>query len=246
MGLCRSGVSTSATAKPGETSDPGVATARNDAIYANARQALYATIEEAAIDAILPKRLGIRTRARDRNDYLAHPSSGEAIRREDAAIVRSLYPLKRPRIQMVVSDGLNANAVNENLRALVPPLRQLLSQSGNDLGDRDIMIENGRVRAGYHVGELLDSEVIIHLIGERPGTGLNTLSAYVTYGRDVEGQSRWGPGFDHSWTTAVCGIHPRGKPPSRAANELGRLVDRILKEKRSGVALGSPRSGQID
>jgi len=89
----------------------------------------------------------------------------------------------------------------------------------------------------------LDAEMIIHLIGERPGTGINTLSAYLTYGLDEKGQSRWGarsaPEFDHSWTTAVCGIHRRGKSPERAVEEIARLVDRMFAERSSGVALRS-------
>jgi ethanolamine ammonia-lyase small subunit len=36
----------------------------------------------------------------------------------DVAMVRGLYSLSRPEVQIVISDGLNANAVNEQLRAL--------------------------------------------------------------------------------------------------------------------------------
>ena len=93
------------------------------------------------------------------------------------------------------------------------------------------------MRAGYHVGALLQPEVIVHIIGERPGTGLNALSAYLTYGRDAAGSSRWQPELDHSCTTAVCSIHPKGKPPADAAREIGRGVARILEQKTSGVAL---------
>jgi ethanolamine ammonia-lyase small subunit len=81
---------------------------------------------------------------------------------------------------------------------------------------------------------------VIHLIGERPGTGLNTLSAYVTYGRDEAGAFRWSRELPHSATTAVCGIHPKGKPADAAVAEVSRLVARIFKERRSGVALESP------
>jgi ethanolamine ammonia-lyase large subunit len=98
------------------------------------------------------------------------------------------------------------------------------------------------VRAGYHVGALLDVDVVVHLIGERPGTGLNTLSAYLTYGRDPRGQSRWRPDLDHAATTAICGIHRRGKPPQTAAQEIVHTVARMLEERRSGVALGGGRS----
>jgi ethanolamine ammonia-lyase small subunit len=144
-------------------------------------------------------------------------------------------------VQIVVSDGLNANAVNENLRSVLPGVRHELLAAGHHLSEIDLVIENGRVRAGYHIGSLLEAEMIIHLIGERPGTGINTLSAYLTYGLDDKGQSRWGSpwasGFDHSLTTAVCGIHRRGKAPERAVEEIVRLVDRMFTERCSGVVL---------
>jgi len=100
-----------------------------------------------------------------------------------------------------------------------------------------VVIDNGRVRAGYHVCALLDPDIVVHFIGERPGTGLDTLSAYLTYGRDSQGRSRWRPDLDHSVTTAICGIHRRGKPPELAAEEIARTVLRMLAERRSGVAL---------
>ena len=68
-------------------------------------------------------------------------------------------------------------------------------------------------------------------------TGLNTLSAYVTYGRDESGQARWSRQLDHSATTAICGIHPKGKPPHAAAEEIAGTVARIMEQRRSGVAL---------
>jgi ethanolamine ammonia-lyase small subunit len=77
------------------------------------------------------------------------------------------------------------------------------------------------------------------LIGERPGTGLNTLSAYLTYGRDEMGRSRWNRNLDHAATTAICGIHPRAKAPHSAAAETARTVGQILRHKKSGVALTS-------
>jgi ethanolamine ammonia-lyase small subunit len=107
------------------------------------------------------------------------------------------------------------------------------------LGEVDIVIKNGRVRAGYHIGTLLEVEIVIHLIGERPGTGLDTVSAYLTYDRDPEGHSRWCPELDHACTTAVCGIHRRGKPPAVAAQEIVRKVKRMFEERCSGVALGA-------
>jgi ethanolamine ammonia-lyase small subunit len=143
---------------------------------------------------------------------------------------------------MVVSDGLSANAVNEQLRFVLPRLRHMLAASGCAVVPADVVVRNGRVRVGYEIGALRGAEVVVHLIGERPGTGLNAMSAYLTYGRDQSGQLRWTRALDHSATTAICGIHPRGKAPEAAVDEIARVVARILAERRSGVSLGAARA----
>jgi ethanolamine ammonia-lyase large subunit len=213
---------------------------RLEAIYHHARQALYATLDDGVIRDACPRSLRVATTAVDRDDYLSHPSRGERIREDDARLVTQVYALRPsrhpPQVQIVVSDGLNASALNEHLRALVPPLRRLLAQADVHLGEVDVIVRNGRVRAGYHVGALIDPMAIVHFIGERPGTGLNTVSAYLTYGRDLAGGSRWSPQLDHSWTTAVCGIHERGTPPAAAAIEIATVVRRMIEQRRSGVA----------
>jgi ethanolamine ammonia-lyase large subunit len=215
---------------------PPEAATRLEGIYAHARRALYAALDEGLVREVSPRHLRARTEARDREQYLSEPASGERLRAESAALVAALYTQKRPRVQLVLSDGLNADALNENLRAVLPRLRRGLGEAGLHVGEVDVVVTNGRVRAGYHAGELLGVDVVVHLIGERPGTGLNTLSAYVTYGRDEAGRSRWSPSLDHSCTTAVCGVHPRGKRPDAAVEEVVRCVVRSLEEGRSGVA----------
>jgi ethanolamine ammonia-lyase large subunit len=225
----------------GYEAPPEVA-ARLDAIYNHARRALYAALDDGVIREVSPRHLRVRA-ARDREQYLADPPAGERLHSEGAGRVASLYASRPPQVQLVLSDGLNADALNENLRAVLPRLRRGLAESGLHVGPVDVVVTNGRVRAGYHVGELLGAEVIVHLIGERPGTGLNTLSAYITYGRDEAGSLRWSPGLDHACTTAVCGIHPRGKRPDAAADEILGCVIRMFEERRSGVALNLRGSG---
>jgi ethanolamine ammonia-lyase large subunit len=225
----------------GDYADPAGAVSRIEAIYSHARSTLYAICDDRVIADSSPRHVQVRTKSTDREDYLSHPATGELLRDEDAARVSTLYPSRRPRVQMVVSDGLNANAINENLRSVLPALRRQLIASGNHVGETDVVIENGRVRAGYHVGALLDAEVIVHLIGERPGTGLDTMSAYLTYGLDREGRSRWRTSFDHSSTTAVCGINRRGKAPDTAVDEIAQLVNRMFEQRCSGIELNLNR-----
>jgi ethanolamine ammonia-lyase large subunit len=221
---------------------PPQSDARLEAIYTHARRALYASLDDGVIADAAPHSLRARTTATSRDDYLAHPAAGERLRTEDARSIASLYAARQPRVQLVISDGLNANAINEQIRALLSPLRRLLSDAGHHVSETDIVVENGRVRAGYEIGELIGAGVVVHIVGERPGTGLNTASAYVTYGRDAAGRPRWSRNLDHSATTAICGIHPRAKPPQAAAVEIARTVGRIIEQRRSGVALTAAAS----
>jgi ethanolamine ammonia-lyase large subunit len=209
---------------------------RIDAIYTHARAALYASIQEAVVRDATARSVRVRTTARDRDEYLAHPPTGERLSGDDAPIIARLHGGRRPQVQLIVSDGLNANAINEQLRALLPPLRARLIAAGQHVADTDVIVDNGRVRAGYEIGALLDADIVVHVIGERPGTGLNTASAYITYGRDESGRSRWSRSLDHSATTAICGVHPAGKPPSVAIEEIAAVVTRALREKKSGVS----------
>jgi ethanolamine ammonia-lyase large subunit len=217
---------------------PHEVASRMQRIYEQARLALYATLDGSVLRDASPRSLCISTLAATRDDYLSHPSLGERIREDEVTRVVELAGTSRaPRVQIVISDGLNAYAVNENLRELLPPVRRLLAAGGFHVGDVDIVVQNGRVRAGYQIGGLLNMDVIMHLIGERPGTGLNALSAYLTYGRDKEGRPRWSSSMDHSSTNVICGINRLAKHPAEAATEIAGCVARILQERRSGVEL---------
>jgi ethanolamine ammonia-lyase small subunit len=217
--------------------DPADADRRVEALYAHARAALYSRIQDVVVREATTRSVRVRTAARDRDHYLAHPPAGERLRVDAVRLLANLHDGRPPGIQIVVSDGLNANAINAQLRKVLPPLRQRLAAAGHHLAETDVVVENGRVRAGYEIGGLVGAELVVHLIGERPGTGLDTLSAYLTYGRDDQGRIRWSGGLDHSSTTAVCGVPPRGKPPDVAVEEIATIVTRALIERRTGVPL---------
>ena len=216
---------------------PPEADARLERIYAHARRALYASLDAGVLRDVSPFHLRVRTAAASRDEYLAHPPLGEQVHVDDAPAIARLQSPRAPQVQLVVSDGLNADAINEQLRALMPALRRLLADAGCHVGETDIVVQNGRVRAGYEIGGLVSAAVVVHLVGERPGTGLNTVSAYVTYGRDELGRLRWSRDLDHAATTAICGIHPKGKPPFTAAVEIARTVLRTIEQRQSGVGL---------
>ena len=97
-------------------------------------------------------------------------------------------------------------------------------------GDRrDIVVTNGRVRAGYRIGELLfgglDPDVlaaIVHVIGERPGNGHHTFSAYVTR-LPARLWARRGV-VDHNHTKVICNIADTALDPVLAAQQTAALL----------------------
>ena len=89
------------------------------------------------------------------------------------------------------------------------------------------MVRSGRVRAGYRIGEALfaglaGTRAILHVIGERPGTGHRTFSTYLTAAAgDVWTQ----PGtVDHNITKVVSGIANTALKPPKGADDVARLL----------------------
>ena len=212
-----------------------------DAIYEHARAALYAVVDDAVIRDAAARPLLVRTAAGDRDEYLARRPRASGCGTKMPRAVASLYPLRRPQVQLVVSDGLNANARERAAaRASCRACAGRWPQAGHHVGERDVVVRNGRVRAGYDIGGRTGADVVVHLIGERPGTGsehaLGLRHLRARRGRRLALEPR---PADHSATTAVCGIHPRGKPPEVAVAEIARVVGRAVAQRRSGVGLES-------
>lgn len=173
----------------------------------------------------------VATRSADRSDYILHPTTGEAL---DDAAVRSVGELRRRHggaydVQIVISDGLNALSITN--RAQFEPflrlLREELARDGRKVSPEDVVVTSGRVRAGYRIGEQLfgglpGRRALLHVIGERPGTGHDTFSVYMTC---PDGE-RWGRagGVDHDITRVVAGIADEALAPRLGAGAAARIL----------------------
>ena len=113
---------------------------------------------------------------------------------------------------------------------LAPFLKQLraeLLQQDYLPAPEHLVITSGRVRAGYRIGEVLfgdlpGSRTILHVIGERPGTGHHTFSIYIT---SATGKT-WGEPnkVDHNITKVVSGVATTAVLPRDAAIDTVRLL----------------------
>ena len=109
-------------------------------------------------------------------------------------------------------------------------LRTQLNLAGYRTAKQNLIVRSGRVRAGYRIGELLfpldvGNRAILHLIGERPGTGHRTFSVYMTApSGDIWGREG---AVDHNITKVVSGIAITALDPTKAAEETVRILKRM-------------------
>ncbi len=135
-------------------------------------------------------------------------------------------------VQIVISDGLDALSLTDpgHLPPYLDALLPALADAGYDVAPEMIVVTTGRVRAGYQIGELLygalppdSTRAILHVIGERPGSGHRAYSVYIT----APPARVWAtPGqVDHDLTKVIAGIADTSLDPALAATQ---TVDLLL------------------
>jgi ethanolamine ammonia-lyase small subunit len=93
-----------------------------------------------------------------------------------------------------------------------------------------VVASRGRVAIGDEIGEQVGAEVVVVLIGERPGlTSPDSLGAYVTYGPRV--------GRTDAERNCVSNIRAEGLGYDAAAGLIAFLVTEARGRKLSGVRL---------
>lgn len=195
--------------------------------HAAAVDTVYGEVEQALLDKM--QLFTIDTKAlNEKETYILRPDLGRKL--TDAAKETLLQKCeKNAQVQIIVSNGLSASAINTNLENVLLSLQQSLTSLQLKMGT-PFYIEQGRVGLMDDIGELLQPEVIVYLIGERPGlVSAESMSAYLCYKprKDTIESDR----------TVVSNIHKGGIPPVEAGAYLGNLIQKILKYEASGVTL---------
>ncbi len=113
-----------------------------------------------------------------------------------------------------------------HLAPFLAQLRAQLAAEGYAPAPESLVLTSGRVRAGYRIGEALFGGLpgprgLLHVIGERPGSGHHTFSIYIT---KPDGKV-WGrPGkVDHNITKVVSGVAVTALAPAAGAKETVRI-----------------------
>ncbi len=201
------------------------------------RAAVHTPLDVDMLSRLAPFRV-IGTEAATLEAHLANPSLGT---RPDATL-SALHP-EPERVQVLVSDGLSAAAVHANLPDLLPLLLEGLAARGIAAG-APLLARHGRVKLAEPVADRLGCDLVIHLIGERPGgdaAAARSLSAYLVYRLPASERAKaaaasGNDGVRHE-VTVLSNISPCGTPPVEAAVAIVEKAADILRLRAAGNRL---------
>lgn len=194
-----------------------------------AREAIYADLDRDLLAAIGPQRW-LTTEATDKHEHLSNPELGSHLSAESLASLAA----ENSDVQIVISDGLSAEAVHHNIPQLIPVLQDGLASRDYNVGMTTI-VPYGRVKLCEPVGEALNTRLIILLIGERPGgdaQASRSLSAYFAYqvtGEEQAEAAAFSGNPDIRWEyTVISNIYGGGLPPLEAGSVIAEKAMQIL------------------
>ncbi len=162
-----------------------------------------------------------------KQEYLLRPDLGRKLSENAKEEIRARCP-QRPAVQLVVGDGLSAAAVEANLRQILPVSRHGVLSAGLSFGV-PFFVSHCRGGVMNDIGELLQPDVLILLIGARPGLGrAERLSAYMAW--------RPQPGATAARRDVLCNIFAGVTNLLEAVSYVVQLALTMLALQASGVA----------
>lgn len=170
----------------------------------------------------------VDTCCRDKDEYLLRPDLGRRLCDESRALVRRACTPGAD-LQVVIGDGLSVAAVASQAAPVLEGLADAAAARGWTFG-QPFCVRHCRVGVLNDVGELLAPEVVVLLIGERPGLRTaDSLSAYLAY--------RPRAGHTDADRNLVCNIHARGVSHASAVERVLALAEQFRVARLSGVTV---------
>ncbi|CAM2145030.1 Ethanolamine ammonia-lyase small subunit [Pararobbsia alpina] len=212
--------------------------------HAQARDAVHHPLDvallSAALDAMHLPSIVVRSAAADRAQYLLRPDLGRRLHASAAETLdayRAGNPASSPqadgsdtdapRILFVIADGLSAFAPQ---RHALPLLGEVLPRLHDWSIGPIVIATQSRVALGDDIGERLNADVVVMLIGERPGlSSPDSLGIYLTWHPRV--------GRTDAERNCISNVRPEGLGYDTAAHKLHYLLMRARDLRITGVAL---------
>jgi ethanolamine ammonia-lyase small subunit len=195
--------------------------------HAITQDAIYGEVDQGVLDKFAL--FTVHSQVETRVQFLLRPDLGRLLNDESKTIITERCE-KNPQVQIVVGDGLSAAAINNNFPLIYPVIVEGLKAANISLGT-PFFIKNARVGIINDINEIIKADVVVILIGERPGLGISdAMSAYMG----------WQPA--HGKTDAdrdvVCMITMNGGTNTLEGGAfVVEMVKKTLKHQASGIAL---------
>ncbi|WP_207707391.1 ethanolamine ammonia-lyase subunit EutC [Crassaminicella thermophila] len=170
----------------------------------------------------------VSTKCKDKDEYLTRPDLGRKFDDEAVKMIKEKCKYK-PQVQIYISDGLSSTAIEENAKDTFAAIIQGLEEYSIKVGT-PFFVKHGRVPAMDAISEMLEAEVTVVLIGERPGLATGeSMSCYMAYNAKI--------GMSESNRTVVSNIHKGGTPATEAGAYIAEIIKKMLDKKASGLDL---------
>ncbi len=192
-------------------------------------------VAQAAVESQVPEgwaeqhgMIPLVTEVEDHEQFLLRPDLGRRLSAPSLEQVRA-RGAQNPDVQIVVGDGISANAVLLNAPGTVESLTRHLEARGMTVGTL-FFVRYCRAKIVDVVGQATAAKVGIILVGERPGLGTGDgMSAYLV----------WDPHHDRVDAEKQCisNIHRRGLLPEEAGLHAANVIEAIMTQRTAGVSL---------
>ena len=200
--------------------------------HARARDAVHEPLDEARLRADLATPglpvVSIASAAPDRQHYLMRPDLGRALATDaQALLARELSGAHD--VAFVVADGLLARAVQEHARPVLAEVLPALLRENWRVAPL-VVARLGRVAIGDAIAAIARTDIVVVLIGERPGLSApDSMGAYLTW--------RPGPQTTDAERNCISNIRPDGIGYADAAFKLLHMLRAMRAQQQSGVRL---------
>jgi ethanolamine ammonia-lyase small subunit len=209
--------------------------------HAQARDAVHATLSLPTLLHELHWRglepVAVKSAVRDRANYLRRPDLGRILSDDSQsalnASARNDNAEARPRLTIILADGLSALATDRHAIPLLDALLPLVREAWHLTPV--VIAEQARVALGDEIGVALRAQMTVMLIGERPGlSAADSLGAYIT----------WNPrsGCTNAERNCISNIRDEGLSSLDAAQRIAWFLREANRLQTTGTALKDPDS----
>ena len=205
--------------------------------HAQARDAVHVALDVGRLGRDLAASgwpgVSVQSAAPGRTTYLCRPDLGRRLCEADARQLDALARLSRqaPDLCLVIGDGLSAVAVQTHAVPLLDALRARWQAAARAVPSTSVVIATqARVALGDDIAQRLRANMVVMLIGERPGlSSPDSLGVYLTWGPRV--------GRSDAERNCISNVRTEGLSYPVAAARLAWLIDAALRRGLTGVAL---------